>query len=306
MSSPSFTRRDLLRLAGGAAAAFAFPVRWLRSGQRSSPDCERLESWSAELRADGLTRPKPEIGRHTVRVGELAAGTPYEAGTLDSYLSTRTSRPKDAEPLTLSLTRFDCVTLVESCLAVARVAVKDAKPTWERFGHEVERMRYRGGDRRGYASRLHYFSEWIADGERRGLVRDLGVELGGAEDARPLRFMTAHRAKYPALTDAEVFREIGAMERRLDGHPRHVVPTKRIPALVGRIETGDILAFATGIPGLDVTHTALAYRDSDGVLRVLHAPLSGGVVEVTRATLPEYVAAIPRATGILVARARWA
>jgi hypothetical protein len=297
----------LLRLAGGAAAAFALPVFWPRPAhRRRSPDCERLESWTARLRADGLTRPKEQIGPATVRVGELAAGTPYEAGTLDRYLSTGGSRPQGPEPLTLSLTRFDCVTLVESCLAVARVAAEEEKPTWERFGHEIERMRYRGGQRRGYASRLHYFSEWIADGEQRALVRDVGAELGGAEDARPLRFMTAHRAKYAALSDDQVFREICEMQRRLDGQPRRVVPTKRIPAVVSRIETGDILAFATGIPGLDVTHTALAYRDSDGVLRVLHAPLSGGVVEVTRATLPEYVAAIPRATGILVARARWA
>jgi hypothetical protein len=37
-------------------------------------------------------------------------------------------------------------------------------------------------------------------------------------------------------------------------------------------------------------------------MRVLHAPLSGGVVEITRATLPEYVAAIKRSTGVLVAR----
>ena len=58
----------------------------------------------------------------------------------------------------------------------------------------------------------------------------------------------------------------------------------------------------TGIPGLDVTHSAFAYRDAKGVLRVLHAPLSGGAVEVTRSTLPEYVAAIRKATGILVAR----
>ena len=50
------------------------------------------------------------------------------------------------------------------------------------------------------------------------------------------------------------------------------------------------------------THAAFAYRGADGVLRVLHAPLSGGVVEVTRATLPEYVAAIRRSTGILIAR----
>ncbi len=63
-----------------------------------------------------------------------------------------------------------------------------------------------------------------------------------------------------------------------------------------------MLAFATEIAGLDVTHSAFAYRDSGGVLRVLHAPLSGGVVEITQATLPEYVAGIRRATGILVAR----
>ena len=73
-------------------------------------------------------------------------------------------------------------------------------------------------------------------------------------------------------------------------------------ALVDRIDTGDVLAFATAIPGLDVTHSAMAYRDRDGVLRVLHAPLSGGVVEITKTTLPEYVSRIKRSTGLLVAR----
>jgi hypothetical protein len=69
-----------------------------------------------------------------------------------------------------------------------------------------------------------------------------------------------------------------------------------------RIETGDVLAFATSMAGMDVSHAAFAYRDAGGVLRVLHAPLSGGSVEITRATLPEYVGAIRRATGILIAR----
>ena len=63
-----------------------------------------------------------------------------------------------------------------------------------------------------------------------------------------------------------------------------------------------MLAFATSIEGLDVSHAAFAWRDRGGVLRVLHAPLSGGVVEVTAATLPEYVGAIRRCTGVLVAR----
>jgi hypothetical protein len=275
----------------------------LRAG-RIGPDAARLETWTAAVRSEGLAAASGRPGAAAARVGELAAGTPYVPGTLDAYLRDGARLPA-TEPLVLSLTRFDCVTLVESCLAVARVAHERGTPAWSRFGDAVERMRYRGGRRRGYASRLHYFSEWIRDGEARGLVRSLGPELGGVADVRPLRFMTEHRASYRALADERVFREIAAIERRLDPCPRLVIPTKRIPAVVDRIETGDVVAFATEIPGLDVTHAAFAYRDPAGTLRVLHAPLSGGSVEVTRSTLPEYVAAIRRATGILVARPSW-
>jgi hypothetical protein len=309
-------RRDLLRNATLSAAALLLRAP-LAACERESrqelraddlavrpladPDRARLTDWTATLRAEGLSRLESPLGRGAVRVGELAAGTPYEASTLEAYLRAGGS-PSDTEPLALSLTRFDCVTLVEACLAVARVANGGGAPTWEGFGREVERMRYRGGDRAGYTSRLHYFSEWIADGEQRGLLKDLGAQLGGVEDKRPLRFMTGHRGSYPALAEDGVYREIGAIERRLDGRTRRVVPTARIAEVSERIESGDVLAFATAIAGLDVTHAAFAYRDAEGVLRVLHAPLSGGVVEITRTTLPEYVAAIRRSTGVLVAR----
>jgi hypothetical protein len=156
--------------------------------------------------------------------------------------------------------------------------------------------------RAGYSSRLHYFSEWISDNAARGLARDLGPELGAMEDRRPLRFMSTHRAAYEALKDDAVFRDIVAMERRLDAQPRHLVPTARIPAVLDRIQTGDVLGFACSIDGLDCTHTGLAYRDPRGVMRVLHAPLSGGRVQVSRGTLPQYVAALRSGTGILVAR----
>jgi hypothetical protein len=234
-------------------------------------DRERLASWAAALRKERLNDPKAPLGQAAARVGELAIGTPYVAYTLEEYLKAGGSASRE-EPLALSLTRFDCVTLVESCLAIARVARASDAPTWERFAREVERMRYRDGKRGDYTSRNHYFGEWISDGARRGLIRDLGAELGGAEDARPLRFMTEHRKSYPALADDGVFAAIGAMERRLDGQVRRVVPTARIAEVSDRIQTGDVLAFATSIPGLDVT------------------------------TLPEYVAAIKRSTGILVAR----
>jgi hypothetical protein len=274
--------------------------RELYAAVSRDPDHERLISWTDVLRHEQLSGPQCPLGRSAIRAGELARGTPYQAATLEAYI--RAGGSPRAEPLTLSLTRFDCVTLVEGCLAVARVAALSGTPTWQRFGHEVERMRYRHGERRGYGSRLHYFSEWIADGAERGLVKDLGPELGAVEDTRPLRFMTEHRESYPALADQQVYEEIEEMERSLDPRPRRVVPMKCLPGVVDRIDSGDVLGFATEIQGLDATHAAFAHRGEDGVLRVLHAPLSGGVVQISRTTLPEYVAAIHHATGVLVAR----
>ncbi|MGH7458107.1 MAG: N-acetylmuramoyl-L-alanine amidase-like domain-containing protein [Longimicrobiaceae bacterium] len=296
----SVSRRDWLRtlLLAGAGALIPAPVAKAYAARTADADHERLRLWSywqgIETRRGGWEMP-----RRTARVGEYALGTPYQAFTLEAYL--RRGGHPGREPLALSLTRFDCVTFVESSLAIARLVATGGRG-WSGFAREVERLRYRGGVRDGYLSRLHYFSEWISDNQRRGHVRDLGRELGGVADRRPLRFMTQHPESYPALAWDQTRREIGQLERRLDGHPRWVIPSDRIPEVEDFIESGDILAYATSLAGLDVTHTGLAWRGPDGVVRVLHAPLSGGVVEITRATLHGYVRGLGTASGILVAR----
>jgi hypothetical protein len=302
------SRREFLKRAGAAAVVFgAVPIAACASmpvnplmDPPTPEDQNRLTSWVNSL-SPGGQRFKGSLNGAAAAVGVMAIGTPYEAFTLEKYLKAG-GDASATEPLALSLTKFDCVTLVESSLGVARLAAHSAQPFWELFGREVERMRYRGGVRRGFASRLHYFSEWISDGQKRGLVHDLAKELGGINDTRPLRFMTEHRASYPGLATDKVFGEIAAMERSLDFNPRYVIPTDRIASISDKLESGDVLAFATSIPGLDVSHAAFAYRDSDGVMRVLHAPLSGGSVEISKRTLSDYVAAIKRSTGIMVAR----
>ena len=125
-------RRDLLRVAGFAAAAMVLQVPLGACGDAGAsrgaapppaddPDRARLADWSAELRRGRLARTDAPLGRAATRVGELAAGTPYEPATLEAYLRSG-GDPTATEPLTTSLTRFDCVTLVESCLALARAA----------------------------------------------------------------------------------------------------------------------------------------------------------------------------------------
>lgn len=163
----TITRRELLRNALVAAAALGIPAPLLgctdtdreRGGEPGtgtnataaspgpqSPDEARLEAWVRTVRKSGAASADVPLGRTAVAVGLLAAAAraPYVASTLEEYI-TAGGDPARAEPLTLSLSRFDCVTLVESCLAVGRLARRDASPTWKGFGNEVERMRYRGG-----------------------------------------------------------------------------------------------------------------------------------------------------------------
>jgi cell wall-associated NlpC family hydrolase len=304
------TRRAMIGDVAYLAAALAIPAPLLRRvGARAlragspvdlDPDLARFDGWTTELRADQLTDRSVPLGIATARVAVMAVGTPYEAHLLDAYL--RRGDAPAMEPLTLSLTRFDCNSFVESCVAVARAARCGGAPSWKGFGREVERMRYRNGLRGDYTTRLHYFSEWIADGDNRGLLRDVGFALGGVEDKRPLRFMTEHRDSYVALADDHVFKAMKEMEHRLDGDARRVIPTARIAQVEDRIQNGDIIGFATSTAGLDVTHCAIAVRDARGVLRVAHAPLTGGGVEISKLGLSAYVAQIRDATGIMVGR----
>jgi hypothetical protein len=303
------SRRAMIGDVAYLAAALAIPAPIFgRFGTRPTraaaptdldPDLARFDGWTTALRTAQLADRTVPLGLAIARIGELAVGTPYEAHLLDAYL--RRGDGPITEPLTLSLTRFDCTSFVESCVAVARAARAGGTPSWKGFGREVERMRYRNGLRGDYTTRLHYFSEWVADGDKRCLLRDMGLALGGTEDHRPLRFMTEHRDSYAALADDRVFRSMKEMEKRLDRLSRRVIPTARIASVEDRIQNGDILGFATSTPGLDVTHCAIAVRDSRGTLRVAHAPLAGGGVQVSRLPLAEYAAEI-RAPGVMVAR----
>ena len=287
---------SLLRnLFGGAEPAkrAATPERDGASAQ----DGARLAEWLRVLRADPAAHAPAPLGRLVARAGELTVGTPYGFKMLDQHL--RDGSQGDEEPLTLSLTGFDTLTLVESCLALARCA-RAGGGSWDDFGREVERLRYRGGKRAGYASRLHYFSEWIADNAARGKVRDMSRELGGVRDERPLRFMTTQRSNYAGLRSDAAYEAIVRHEKELDAMPRWVVPQESIPQAAAGIEPGDVLAFATRLRGLDVNHTGIAYGDPSGTIRVLHI-YSASKVEISAEPLPEYVAT-RKSTGILVAR----
>ena len=248
---------------------------------------ERIE-WARAQRLDTLS-----LGDAMVALGRTFVGAPYKPQTLELA---------GPERLIVNLRELDCVTFVESTLALVRT-LRSPTVTYRTFQRELALIRYRDGVLNGYPSRLHYFSEWIANNHAKGVVEDVTASLGGHVDAEPLRFMTQHRASYRQLADTATFAEIGRMEASLVGRVRYYIPEDDIETAAPRIRNGDVIAATSTLAGLDVAHTGIAVWEQ-GQLHLMHAPLVGSVVEISNVSLAERIKGIPAQDGIMVARPR--
>ena len=258
---------------------------------------EEKARWAVEQGLSELS-----IGELVVRIGETFVGTPYAPHTLEA---------PGEEGLVIELEELDCVTFVENVLALARFVqtVPDELLVARAGGRQrplfswlLEEIRYRGGTLEEYPSRLHYFSEWISDNHAMGLVRDVSEELGGVADGQPIDFMTTHPDAYRQLGEDPDFRtELRAVEERLSAAPRYYIPEDRIAAIEDGIQDGDIIAATSTVAGLDIAHTGIALW-RDGRLHLLHAPLVGGVVQISEVPLAERIQRIGSQDGVMVAR----
>ncbi len=262
----------------------------------SHPDTTAARFEAAMTMALSRRTEDESTGALMQEIGLHFRDQPYLEGTLDQ---------PPTETLVVRFDGFDCVTFVETTLALAR-STQVADSTYAGFARRLAEQRYRDGGPVGYCGRLHYFTEWLTDNAERGLVRLLGPEL----DGRPLRdtldFMSTHRSAYDRFaTNDSLFACIQAMEDRLRAHqqrskPVQYVPQDSIRAVYDQLQAGDIVALVSSIDGLGVAHTGLVYIADDGHRGLLHASLSDGVV--VSPDLQRYVQTIDRQIGMVVAR----
>lgn len=234
---------------------------------------------------------KDNFGKTLTAVGKTFLGTPYVGQTLEIG---------EYEALVVNLQGMDCTTFVENVLVFA-LMLKNGQTSFDDFTHVLETVRYKNGVLDGYASRLHYFTEWIADNETKGSVKDITSEIGGTDIAKAINFMSTHRELYPHLKDEENFKKIQASEHYLNTRSICVLAQDKIEANEHLLQSGDIVALSTKIDGLDVTHTGILTREKDGRIHLLHASTTGQV-EVSELPLVDYLKRIKSNTGIIVAR----
>jgi hypothetical protein len=252
-------------------------------------DCEICEELlrSAWKRGDRV-KPLPEL---IVGAGERFLGAPYASETLER---------EGPEELVVNLRAFDCITFVENAIVLAGL-IRAGKRGFADYLAALERIRYRRGRVDGYASRLHYFTDWLYDNERKGIVRDVTRGIGGVPFRKAFYYLSDRREDHSALKEPATFRRLRLIEAACTRRPRFYIPKADLTGTDNRIAGGDVIAITTDEKGIDVSHAGFAVR-LGGEIHLLHASSAEGKVVLSEAPLKSYLTARRSRTGIIVGR----
>ncbi len=250
---------------------------------------ERLDS--ALLALSHIDAAEKTMNELTVEISIWFLNTPYVEKTLEL---------DGDEKLVVNLTGLDCTTYLETVVVLARLA-KMRHYTFEDYTKELEFVRYRDGIRKGYPSRLHYFSDWIYDNEQKGILSDITEEVGGEVYANHPSFMSENPKYYPQLSNETFVDQIKLSETEIKGRTYHYIPKNAVKIHEDKIKSGDLIAITISMDNLDISHVGIAI-ERHGRIHLLHASTSSKKVVISMKPLSDYLMGHKSQSGIMVCR----
>lgn len=271
---------------------FLTPLRIINGTVTPLDDYEKMKC-SKKLKSFDASLKNLPMNELIVEVGKTFMGTPYVAGTLDENTN--------SEEVVIKITGLDCVTFVENALIFSRL-IKEGKSDFDDYKSELEKIRYRNGTNTGYSSRLHYFTDWIYDNSKKGIVKDITKEIGGVSYGKKIDFMSGHRNLYKQLAgNDELESQMISVEADINSREMYYISEENISSVYDQLQSGDIIGITTTVDGLDVAHTGLVCKQ-DGKVYLLHASLKNKEVEISSMEIQDYIMSNPKQDGIVVAR----
>lgn len=232
------------------------------------------------------------LNDRVIEVAKMFMQTAYVGGTLDG---------NEKEQLVVNLRELDCTTYLENVVALSK-ALSKKEVTTDDFLKELENLRYRNGKLTDYSSRLHYFSDWIYENEKKGIVKNITSEIGGEVYDKTINFMSTHVNSYPALqSDTALVDEIRKIEKEINKREMFFIPETNIQQIEDKIQNGDLIAITTNVEGLDISHVGIAIHVNDR-LHLMHASSKAKKVIISDIPLAEMIMKSKYQSGIMVAR----
>jgi Protein of unknown function (DUF1460) len=249
--------------------------------------------------------PKPlSMAQGVVAMGTTFLGNPYPKSNVDTSHKTGPTKVVlqkiEREVLVVNLKKFDCVTFVESMIALIQTQ-RNPSPTFDLFKKKLTHVRYRN-DYVNYATRLHYFSDWIYENEKNGILTNITKEIGGEIYKKDVFFMSLKRdTLYGNMADPTTFYNVKMVEDAITKREKWYIPKEKVGAMEFKLKEGDIIGITNVLAGMDMAHAGIVtWRN--GRAYMLHASSQFGQVIVTDVPLVDYLLRNKGQSGIMVGR----
>ncbi|MCF0203670.1 MAG: DUF1460 domain-containing protein [Bacteroidaceae bacterium] len=278
--------------------------RWMEYGGRgvvpeslidcSEADRRQIGMWLAEAKSLGDTT------NLTLFFSQKFLGMPYKG----TYIKTNKRR---GELLGINVRFVDCTTYVETVLALSLAAARKDF-TFQGFCRYLCAIRYAGNRNPEWKDRNHYFSAWVEENTRNGLVRETALPEGlSVREKKEIDYITTHPKEYPqTVRDRDAWNRLREIEKRLSSRAVRYIPKDKFAAadekrLRSIFRDGDIIVIVTNKRGLDVQHVGFATWRKTG-LYMRHSSSDRNRVIDEKRTLQEYLRRVRTSRGVRVLR----
>lgn len=188
-------------------------------------------------------------------------GVPYGAGASNSVGIDKTL---------VCTSQLNCVTLIEMfwaiCYTQYQISQVNIQLTQNQifnlFLKNLNFIKYYDGLNCELHDRIHYFTDALHQLESRGLLENIGA-YNGEPIHKKIHFISGNKKQWAAIKN---WTQIKVIEERMSNRPRYFYPLERIEDYKLYAKTGDIVALATDVPGLDVSHCGYITFRNDSLL----------------------------------------
>ncbi len=184
----------------------------------------------------------------------------------------------DTMIFTVDVHTFTPLSLISTCLALAKAYESSSAPNWRDFADKYENIMFKKGEASDFVSRFLYPSDWIADNIFRGNVEDVTFNLDGLaarKKEKSIDYISHHKDSFKAFDNPRNYDCLKMLEM---GFRNHQIPyisngdlmnSNRFKPLA---KDGDIFFLLTPDFNLDSREMGILTKEGDKLLIIQLSP----------------------------------
>ncbi len=184
----------------------------------------------------------------------------------------------DSMIFTINVHSFTPLSLISTCVALAKAYESSSSPNWRDFAEKYENVMFKRGQATDFVSQFLYPSDWIADNIFRGNVTDVTFNLeglAGRKKEKSLDYISHHKDSFKAFDKPQNLDRLKMLEM---GFRNHQIPYISNGDLMNsnrfkpQAKDGDIFLLLTPDFNLDSREMGILTRDGDKLLIIQLSP----------------------------------